>query len=120
MNIRDAIEALVEERADLLDTSLRDLRDSDSLSDAIERLDEIDSIEEDLGVDFDDVDPNEFIHDDDFADYARDLARETAASHIDWDSWPFANIDWDDAARDLQSDYTSVDFDGETYWRRSY
>ena len=33
-------------------------------------------------------------------------------------TWPYRCIDWEQAARELQMDYTSVDFDGVTYWIR--
>jgi hypothetical protein len=33
-------------------------------------------------------------------------------------SWPNNCIDWDQAARELQMDYTTVEFDGVTYWYR--
>jgi hypothetical protein len=33
-------------------------------------------------------------------------------------SWPYTCIDWEQAASELQQDYTSVDFDGVTYWIR--
>jgi hypothetical protein len=32
--------------------------------------------------------------------------------------WPHNCIDWDRAARELQSDYSSVELDGVTYWYR--
>jgi hypothetical protein len=32
--------------------------------------------------------------------------------------WPFTCIDWEQAARELQDDYTAVNFDGVTYWVR--
>jgi hypothetical protein len=32
--------------------------------------------------------------------------------------WPYRCIDWDQATRELRMDYTSVDFDGVTYWIR--
>lgn len=32
--------------------------------------------------------------------------------------WPNRWIDWERAAKELQSDYVAVDFDGETYWYR--
>lgn len=52
----------------------------------------------------------------DFEDYARETAidcgmidaRSRMASYIDWSKW----------ARDCQSDYSVVDFDGETYYYR--
>ena len=31
-------------------------------------------------------------------------------------AWPFTCIDWEQAARELQYDYSSVEFDGVTYW----
>lgn len=33
-------------------------------------------------------------------------------------SWPYTCIDWEKAAYELQMDYTSVDYDGVTYWIR--
>jgi hypothetical protein len=52
-----------------------------------------------------------------FKDYAMELAEDIGA--IDSNaSWPNTCIDWDQAARELQYDYTSVDFDGVTYWIR--
>jgi hypothetical protein len=45
------------------------------------------------------------IRDSYFEDYARELAE-------------LACIDWEQAAKELQYDYTSVDFDGVTYWLR--
>ena len=32
--------------------------------------------------------------------------------------WPANHIDWEAAAAELQQDYSSVEFDGETYWYR--
>lgn len=58
------------------------------------------------------------IRDSYFKDYAQELAEDTGA--IDRNaSWPNTCIDWDQAARELQMDYTSVEFDGVTYWIRS-
>lgn len=33
-------------------------------------------------------------------------------------SWPYTCIDWERAAEQLQMDYSSVEFDDETYWYR--
>ena len=50
-----------------------------------------------------------------FETYAQELADDIGA--IDRNtSWPMSCIDWEQAARELQQDYTSVDFDGTTYW----
>lgn len=57
------------------------------------------------------------IRDSYFKDYAQELAEDIGA--IDSNaSWPNTCIDWDQAARELQMDYTAVDFDGVTYWIR--
>ena len=52
-----------------------------------------------------------------FEKYAQDLAEDVGA--IDRDAaWPTSCIDWGQAARELQMDYTCVDFDGVEYWIR--
>ena len=57
------------------------------------------------------------IHEDYFEDYARDLAAE-GDYDMKNERWPYTCIDWAQAADELKQDYTSVDFDGETYWVR--
>lgn len=52
-----------------------------------------------------------------FEDYARDLADDLGLIASDA-QWPATCIDWAQAARELQMDYTSLDFAGETYWAR--
>ena len=52
-----------------------------------------------------------------FEEYAQELAKDIGAISSDT-SWPNGYIDWERAARDLQMDYTSVEFDGVTYWTR--
>ncbi len=57
------------------------------------------------------------IRDSYFTEYAQQLAEDIGA--IDRNAnWPNDCIDWDKAAEELQQDYTSVDFDGVTYWIR--
>jgi antirestriction protein len=54
-----------------------------------------------------------------FVTYAQELAEDTGSlpcrSKL---QWPNYCIDWEYAARELQHDYSSVDFDGVTYWVR--
>lgn len=57
------------------------------------------------------------IRDSHFEDYARDLAEDIGAINKDA-SWPNTCIDWEQAASELQADYSAVDFDGVTYWVR--
>ena len=53
-----------------------------------------------------------------FKDYAMELAEDIGAINSD-SNWPNNCIDWDQAARELQMDYTMIDFDGIDYWIRS-
>ncbi len=58
------------------------------------------------------------IHEAYFEDYARQLADDLGLCDDRNAQWPHTCIDWAQAAEELQQDYTSVDFDGETYWVR--
>lgn len=62
--------------------------------------------------------PVTLISDYHFVTYAQDLAEDLYGSKIYNASWPFTHIDWERAADELQMDYTSVEFDGVTYWYR--
>lgn len=53
-----------------------------------------------------------------FETYAQDLVEDIGAINRDA-SWPNDCIDWELAAEQLQQDYSTVDFDGITYWVRS-
>ena len=52
-----------------------------------------------------------------FEDYARQLAEDIGAIKENA-SWPNNYIDWEAASEALKLDYTSVEFDGVTYWVR--
>ena len=58
------------------------------------------------------------IRDSYFKEYAQELAEETGAIKNSDISWPYTCIDWDMAARDLQGDYSAIEFSGVTYWVR--
>jgi hypothetical protein len=54
-----------------------------------------------------------------FETYAQQLADDLGYTGSGkTDHWPFTCIDWEQAAEELQQDYTSVDFDGVTYFIR--
>lgn len=57
------------------------------------------------------------IRDSYFEDYARETAEDIGAIGRDA-PWPACHIDWEAAAEALQQDYSTVDFDGVTYWVR--
>lgn len=61
--------------------------------------------------------PVTLIRDSHFEDYAKELAEDIGAIPRGA-SWPAYCIDWEWAARELRMDYSSVEFDGETYWYR--
>jgi hypothetical protein len=52
-----------------------------------------------------------------FEDYARELAEDIGALPREY-TWPTSCIDWERAARELQMDYTPVEFLGTTYYVR--
>jgi hypothetical protein len=58
------------------------------------------------------------ISDNYFEQYAVDFAEDIGAVGSE-DQWPLQHIDWKAAAADLQTDYSSVDYDGQTFWVRS-
>jgi len=55
------------------------------------------------------------IHDLYFPEYAREIAEDLQGADF-FGSWPGNCIDWDYAARELQHDYMSVDYMGQTFW----
>lgn len=59
--------------------------------------------------------PVTLIRDSYFVEYASQLAEDIGAINSDL-SWPANCIDWKQAARELQMDYSSVDIQGRTYW----
>ena len=56
------------------------------------------------------------INDDHFVEYAQDLAEDLGMGRNQ--PWPYSCIDWDRAADDLKMDYSSCEYQGETYWFR--
>lgn len=57
------------------------------------------------------------IADSDFEDYAREFAEDIGA--IDDDArWPATCIDWAQATRELQMDYTAIEWEGVTFYLR--
>ncbi len=62
--------------------------------------------------------PVTMIRDSNWTAYAQEYAEEICESDMREARWPFNCIDWDEASRQLQMDYTSCEFDGVTYWYR--
>jgi chromosome segregation ATPase len=53
-----------------------------------------------------------------FTEYAQQLAEDLGAISANA-PWPACHIDWDAAAEELKMDYSTVDFDGVTYYYRA-
>lgn len=53
-----------------------------------------------------------------FVEHAQQLADDLGVLDANASWWPLTCIDWDKAARELQMDYTPVEFAGVTYWMR--
>lgn len=51
-----------------------------------------------------------------FRSYIREYAEET--SGIDFNVWPCNNIDWVDAAKDMEQGFAEIDFNGQSYYIR--
>lgn len=59
------------------------------------------------------------IRDSYFTEYAQQLAEDIGAiGNAAAAGWPLYCIDWEQAARELQADYSALEFDGVTYWFR--
>lgn len=55
-----------------------------------------------------------------FPDYAESLAEDVCPGYNKArNTWPFTCVDWEAAAKELQADYSSAEYDGATYWYRS-
>ncbi len=61
--------------------------------------------------------PGSLIRDSYFRDYAQELAEDVGAGDSNA-TWPNNCIDWDQAARELRMDYSSIEIEGVTYWYR--
>lgn len=61
------------------------------------------------------VDQQCLIPESEFEDYAQQLAEDIGAVE-DFSRWPVSCIDWQQAADELRMDYTSVDYEGTTYF----
>lgn len=113
---RDVIEAITELTENLADQS--DVFAPDELADMRTELAALVALADEAAGYAADWEYGEtLIRDSHFTDYARELADDIGAIPSGL-SWPMTCIDWEQAVRELRMDYTSVDFDGITYWVR--
>jgi len=114
---RDCLETALELAETARDEALEALQDWDNGSDADELRILKALADEASGYAADWQYGETLIRDSYFRDYAMELADDIGAVPRDL-AWPATCIDWDQAALELQYDYTAVDFDGVTYWVR--
>lgn len=121
IDVRDVIARFEE-----LETELDDAHEDDETNEALDLRAEFDTLKEllsDLEGNGGDEEwrgswyPVTLIRESYFKDYAEQLAEDIGAINAEA-SWPNNCIDWDQAASELQMDYTSTEFDGVTYWYR--
>lgn len=87
----------------------------------VEELDALLALCEELGgeVAMRDGDCGPMIPEDQFEDYARELADDVGAIDTRNYSWPASHVDWEAAAEALASDYTIVTYECTDYYVRS-
>jgi hypothetical protein len=134
-NVIKRIEELEEERQSLQDdvdiANTEDPPNPSALNEAEEALSEWDSgddaeelktlkalAEEGEGYSDDWRHGAQLINEDYFETYAREFAEDMHGAEMRSASWPFSCIDWEQAAAELQQDYSAIDFDGQTFWVR--
>lgn len=117
-DIRDVIERFEE-----LESSVDD-EDNEYADDDREELAKIEAFIDDVrgnGGDHEwrgDWYPLIFVEDSHWEDFARQEAEDIYGKEISNARWPNNCIDWEEAASQLQMDYSSVEIDGKTFWYR--
>ena len=119
---RDVIEAIEELQAEI-EAKTHESDDEADVEEVAELQAELDALlklqEQAEGYCADWRHGEQLIRDSYFETYAEELADDCGMVDRKLASqWPYTCIDWERAARDLQMDYTSVEFDGVTYWTR--
>jgi hypothetical protein len=102
-----------QERFDLAEKALRDWK----VSDEGEEYQVLSECNED-GETIDDWSHGvTLIHENEFEKYARELAEDIGDVSAN-PGWPHSCIDWVQAANELKMDYSSIEFDGNSYYAR--
>ena len=118
--LRDAYEAEDETQAEAFPDWLKAAAENDAhtLQDTAQELQVLFTLQDEASGSPDWRHGETLIRDSYFESYAQELAEDIGAISRDA-GWPNNHIDWEAAAEALQQNYTSVEFDGVTYWIRS-
>ena len=99
----------IKERYDELEVMLEDVEaDDPEFEDELAEIDRLRDLLDSVTVD------GELVHENSMAEYAQELAEDVYG--VDVSTWPCTCIDWEQAANDLSVDYTSVEYDGDTWY----
>ena len=121
--LENELEELIEELEDAEEeneeTSIEDAKQAikEWKDENREELDELLSLKDISGAEWDYG--ITFIAEEDFEEYAQELAADLYGEEIRNAHWPFDCIDWEQAAGALRQDYSSIDYQGTTYLFRS-
>ncbi len=121
--LNDARDALRESMDESEEEDLKAAVDSasdDFGDDEAGELKQLESLKDDIGESRGKINDEggPFVHENDFEAYAQELAEDIGAIPDDA-RWPCTCIDWEKAADELKMDYSSVEWNGETYLYRS-
>ena len=109
---RDEHETALAQQADEIDELRDDIKDLE------EKLKPIKEFAEE-GEGYGDWEHGEtLIRESYWVEYVQQLAEDIGSVSSDA-AWPYNHIDWEAAADELLIDYTTLDFDGETYYMRA-
>ena len=121
--LENELEELIEELEDAEEeneeTSIEDAKQAikEWKDENREELDELLSLKDISGAEWDYG--ITFIAEEDFEEYAQELAADLYGEEIRNAHWPFDCIDWEQAADALRQDYSAIDYQGTTYLFRS-
>ena len=108
---RDRLQEAVGDAGDALDIAVIDFGDEER-----EELEELETLENEIS---EWRHGETLIREEDFEDYAREMAEDMHGRAIRDATWPFTCIDWSQAAEELAMDYSTVTYQGQDYLVRS-
>jgi hypothetical protein len=128
-NMRNGHTDLTDEEIEELQELQEALDEAQGLLDDFEKFDdkeELDMLKEIVSQGEDCSDwsyGTNLIHDDYFTEYTEELVHDCyeMPKELSEGKWPWCHVkmDWDAAAEELKSDYTTIEVNGETYYIRS-
>lgn len=117
----EALEEAVDKAKDAVEDAESALEDAESnfSEDDAEELKKLEDLRDEVGERRGRINDEggPFVHEDDFTEYAQELCEDIGDVPRDLPS--YIEIDWDRTANNLKVDYSSVEWDGDTYLYRN-